>query len=229
MENDNENNFFERSYFKTSFNKEDVTNLPLFKKWKLIKEKENKKIVRCPHCWGYEIFVIPTNYRCSMCDKLYCQKCLKPCVENEVLHDHERGCWSKFKGLIDIMKDWGYRGAYINKIQNKDLIKACLVFIFGNHILYTIKYYKFFQSNKIIENDCVHSFFKYINLFVNIIYCVVYNIMFFEFFFLIFLPAFFINCYYRFIAYNWLIVLEFEVDESPITELTVRGRGYDMY
>ena len=96
-------------------------------------------------------------------------------------------------------------------------------------ILYTIKYYKFFQSNKIIENDCVHSFFKYINLFVNIIYCVVYNIMFFEFFFLIFLPAFFINCYYRFIAYNWLIVLEFEVDESPITELTVRGRGYDMY
>ena len=26
MENDNENNFFERSYFKTSFNKEDVTN-----------------------------------------------------------------------------------------------------------------------------------------------------------------------------------------------------------
>ena len=67
------------------------------------------------------------------------------------------------------------------------------------------------------------------NLLTNILYCFVFNIIFIEVFFFLFAPAFFINCYYRFIAFNWLVVLEFEVDESPITELTVRGKGYDMY
>ena len=69
----------------------------------------------------------------------------------------------------------------------------------------------------------------YLNLLVNIIYCFVFYIPFFEFFFTLFFPAFFSKCYYKFIAFNWVIVLEFEVDESPITELTVRGKGYDMY
>ena len=68
----------------------------------------------------------------------------------------------------------------------------------------------------------------YMNLLTNIIYCIVFNILFFEFFFLLFIPAI-IPCYFKFITYNWLVVLEFEVDQSPITELTVRGRGYSMY
>ena len=227
MENET-TSFFTKNYFRTSFNKEDVSNLPMFKKWLSLQEKEGKTVVRCPHCWGYEIFIIPSNHRCIMCRKLYCQKCLKPCVENEVIHDHERTCWSKFRGLIRIMMDWGNRGEN-HDIPKSLLTKASLVFIFGNHVLYTIKYFKFFQKNKIIDNDCAHKFFMYLNLLVNIIYCFVFYIPFFEFFFTLFFPAFFSKCYYKFIAFNWVIVLEFEVDESPITELTVRGRGYSLY
>ena len=127
------------------------------------------------------------------------------------------------------MRTWGNTADRGGDIPREELIKACLIFIFGNHVLYTIKYYNFFKKNKIIENDCVHGFFKYLNLLSNILYCIVFNMTFFEFFFLLFSPAFFIKCYYRFIVFNWLVVLEFEVDESPITELTVRGKGYDMY
>ena len=203
--------------------------MPIFKKWLYIQEQEGKKVVRCPHCWGYELYLVPTNHRCIMCGKIYCQKYLQPCVENEVMHDHERGCWSKFKGLITIMTDWGNNADNGHNIEKSFLIKACLTFIFGNHILYSYKYFKFFKKNQIIDNICVHKFFMYINLFVNIIYCIIFNIAFFEFFFLLFLPAFFIKCYFRFIAFNWLIVLELDVDESPITELTVRGRGYELY
>ena len=89
--------------------------------------------------------------------------------------------------------------------------------------------FQFFKKNKIIEDDCTHGLFMYANLIANIFYCIVYSIAFFEFFFLLFFPSIFIKCYFKFIVYNWIIVLEFEVDESPITELTVRGRGYDLY
>ena len=67
------------------------------------------------------------------------------------------------------------------------------------------------------------------NFLSNIFYCIAFSIAFFEFFFFLFFPAIFIPCYFRFITYNWLVVLEFGVDESPITELTVRGKGYSMY
>ena len=222
-------NIYTKNYFKTSYNKEDVSKLPLFKQWLSFQEKEGKKVVRCPICWGYEVFVRPSNYECTMCNNEYCQKCLKPCVEGEVIHDHERGCCSKFKGLIDIMVDWGDRAAKNENVPACELVEACLTFVFGNHILYTIKYFKYFNQNKIIDNECTHGFFKYMNLFANSFYCLIYYIAFFEFFFFLFFPAIFIRCYFRFIAYNWLIVLEFDVDESPVTELTVRGRGYSMY
>ncbi len=125
------------------------------------------------------------------------------------------------------MIDWG-------KGEEEDIkvwayIYTSLIFVFGNHLLYTIKYYKFFKKNQVIDNDCVHSFFTIMNLLANILYCVTFNMIFFEFFFLLFFPAIFIKCYFKFIILNWLVVLEFEVDESPITELTVRGRGYGMY
>ena len=220
---------YTKDYFKTSFDKEDISKLPEFKQWLSLQEKEGKKVVRCPHCWGYEIFVEPTNHECIMCQKLYCQKCLKPCVEDEVRHDHERSCCSKFKGLIRTMKDWGEDAGQYPDIDNCLLTKAALVFVFGNHVLYSIKYFQFFKKNKIIEDDCTHGLFMYANLIANIFYCIVYSIAFFEFFFLLFFPAIFIKCYFKFIVYNWIIVLEFEVDESPITELTVRGRGYDLY
>ena len=222
---------YSNDYFKTSYNKEDLTKLPEFKKWLSDQEKAGNKVVRCPHCWGYEKFVIPSNHKCTMCGKIYCQKCLKKCVENEVHHNHERSCCSKLCGLIDVMKDWSQPDEFNNDMTCCELTKAALVFIFGNHVLYSYKYYKFFEENKIIESDCVHGFFRFMNFLSNIYYCITFSIAFFEFFFFLFFPAFFIPCYFRLITYNWLVVLdpEFTVDQSPVTELTVRGRGYDMY
>ena len=218
-----------QDYFPTSFKRQDVTTLPSYKKWIEAKNEQGKKVVKCPWCWGYEVFIEPTNHICPMCDNIYCQKCLQKCVEDEVIHDHERTCCSKFCGLIDIMVSWGQDDEMANDTKISEYILASLVFVFGNHVLYTIKYFKFFNENKVIDNDCVHSFFKYMNLFTNILYCIVFNMIYFEFFFLLFFPAIFIKCYFKFITYNWLVVLEFGVDESPITELTVRGRGYGMY
>ena len=223
MENDEA--LLNQEFYKSSFKKQDVKSLPSFKLWEEAKIKEGKKVVRCPCCYGYEIFIEPTNHICSMCQKTYCQGCLKPCVEDEVLHDHEKGCCSKLCELIEIMVDWGKRSS----ATPKEYIITSLVFIFGNHVLYSIKYYQFFKKNKIIENDCVHSFFTYMNLIANIFYCIVFSILYFEFFFILFFPGIFIKCYLKFIVVNWEIVLEFGVDESPITELTVRGRGYPGY
>ena len=160
-----------------------------------------------------------------MCHEEYCQKCLKPCVENEVRHDHSRSCCSKFIGLIKLMGSFEKD----DSATPLEYLKASLVFIFGNHFMYTLKYYNFFRKSKIVDNECVASFFTYMNLFTNILYCIVFNIAFIEFFFSLFFPAILIPFYFKFITLNWLIVLDFEVDESPITELTVRGRGYGMY
>ena len=60
MENE-ELDIYTKNYFKTSYNKEDISKLPLFKKWLSFQEKEGKKVVRCPICWGYEVFVHPSN------------------------------------------------------------------------------------------------------------------------------------------------------------------------
>ena len=99
---ENEEQTLSIEFFKTSYNKEDITNLPAFKKWKEEREKEGKKIVRCPICWGYEVFEEPTNHNCQCCGRVYCQHCLKPCVEDEVEHDYERSCCNKFKSLVEI-------------------------------------------------------------------------------------------------------------------------------
>ena len=160
-----------------------------------------------------------------MCNKSYCQQCLQKCVEDVVELDHRRGCWAKFCGLVAIMIDWTKR----SDATTKDYFKTTLIFIFGNHILYSYKYYDFFKKNHIVDNNCVHLFFTYVNVLVNICYCIISTIPFFEFFFLLFFPAIFSSCYYKFIVVNWLIVLDFGVDESPITELTVRGKGYGGY
>ena len=65
---ENEEELLSKEYFKTSYNKEDLTKLPAFKKWKAERESEGEKVVRCPLCWGYEIFVEPTNQyvKCAM-------------------------------------------------------------------------------------------------------------------------------------------------------------------
>ena len=47
---ENEEQLISKNYFKTSFNKEDVTKLPAFKQWKKDRENEGEKIVRCYIC-----------------------------------------------------------------------------------------------------------------------------------------------------------------------------------
>ena len=218
--------FLDKDYFAASFKGQDLMNLPTFKKWKQYKDKNNQRVVKCPCCSGYEVFVEPTNHICSMCRNTYCQFCLHPCVRDEIQHDHESSCWQKFKGLVDIMIDWGKRNEWE---EPSVYVKTSLIFIFGTHILYTIKYYQFFKGYKISENECVHWFFTILNLFVNIIYCVLYTNFYFAVFFTIFLPSIIFKCYFKFLMDNWLIVLECGVDELPITELTVSGRGYGGY
>ena len=215
-------------YYKTSYEKEDVSNLPQFKKWKKERENEGQKIVKCPNCWGYEIFVEPTNHICTMCEKEYCQYCLQKCVEDEVQHDHERGCCSKFCSLVNLMINEGKYGG--SKPDCAKLLRISLIFLFGNPMMFTYRYFKFFQKNKIRDNKCVHFLFTYLNLFANILTaCSIMYITWLEFFMFLFFPSF-IPCYFHFIINNWdYLIYELEIDETPLLELTVSGKGYMLY
>ena len=225
---ENEDELLNKNYFKTSYNKEDVTKLESFKKWKAEREADGEKVVRCPICWGYEIFVEPTNHDCIMCKGKYCQYCLHPCVEDEVEHDHESGCCDKFCSLVNLMINEGKSDG--RKPPCSKLLKVSLIFIFGNPFMFTYRYYKFFCYNKIIDNDCVHGLFKYANLFVNILTaCLTLYLAWLALFLTIFIPSVF-PCYFYFIYYNWdFLIDELGIDETPLIELTLRGRGYDLY
>ncbi len=142
MENDEI--LLKKDYFETSFKKQDVTSLPDYKKWYSYKKKEKKEIVRCPICWSYETFIEPTNHICQCCSKEYCQKCLKIIVEGEVKHDHERGCCSKFKGLIDDIIEFGGEEDWK---EPQFYILTAIIFLFGTPTLFSYKYFKFFQKN----------------------------------------------------------------------------------
>ena len=224
---ENEEQTLSKEYFKTSYNKEDITNHPEFKKWKEEREKEGQKVVRCPICWGYEVFVEPTNHDCRCCGGVYCQYCLHPCVEDEVEHEHDRSCCNKFKSVIEVSMPPRNE---LDEYECSLLLKIALIYLFGNPIMFTAGYYKFFKENKIIDNDCVHSFFKFCNLFVNIFTaCSIFYLTWVEFFLLLFLPSV-VPCYFFFIFNNWKFLIEnLEIDETPLLELTVRGRGYDLY
>ena len=45
----------ETNCYKTSFNKQDVSKMKSFIDWKKMKQREGKKIVKCPICWSYEV------------------------------------------------------------------------------------------------------------------------------------------------------------------------------
>ena len=223
---ENISSLLQKDIFPASFKREDLTKLPSFQEWSSLKKKEKKKIIRCPICWGYEIFVEPTNHKCEICSKEYCQKCLKIIVAGEVQHDHERGCCSKFRGLIEDIIEYG--GGEDWKEPQLYLLTS-LLFIFGTPIMFTVKYYKYFKSNNIIDNNCVHGFFTFLNLIANIIYSILFYFFYLEIFFTIFIPSIFCPQYFKIIMNNWMEVYEFGVDEIPITELTVNGRGFRFY
>lgn len=212
--------------FPAGFKHQDIESLQTFKKWKKAKEDSGHKVVKCPCCGGYELYVVPRNHICSICNKEYCQYCLHKIVEDEVEHDHERSCWNKFMGLVDVMIDWGGRDSWM---EPEEYVKTTLIFIFGNHVLYSYKYFKYFYEHHVTPGSCAHWTFTILNLFSNIIYCFLYNFFFFEVFFTIFLPSIIFKCYFKTLMDNWIIVIEEDIDELPITELTVSGRGYGLY
>ena len=221
---ENEEEILVKEYFKTSFKKEDITKLPAFKQWKSERESEGKKVVRCPNCYGYEIFYQPNIRSCAMCNGRYCQHCLKPCVVGEY-HNHRMNCCQKLCNLLRDMIDFGCR---INcDMECSKILRNSLIFVFGNPFMYTYKYYKFYNTNKIIDNDCVHGFYQIMNLFVNILtICSTLYITYLEFFLLLFIPSI-VPCYLFFIVENWDIAIDdMDVGETPILECTVRGRGY---
>ena len=223
MENDEE--LLVKDYFKTSFKKQDISNLPAFKKWKSERESEGKKVVRCPNCFGYEIFKGPHIYSCQMCNQDYCQECLKKCIEGENDHHHELGCCGFFCELLKAMIDFG---CYIDHDKEcSQIFKISLIFVFGNPFMYTFKYFKFYDTNKIIDNNWVHCFYKYMNLFVNLLtVCSILYITYLEFFLFLFFPSI-VPCYLFFIVDNWeLAVEDMDVGETPLLECTVRGKGY---
>jgi hypothetical protein len=212
--------------FPAEFKSQDLTKLSSFQKWYALKKKENKKIVQCPCCSGYEIYVEPTNHKCKNCSKEYCQKCFKVIVPDEVRHDHERGCCSKFRGLIEDMIDYG---GGLEWKEPQLYICTALLFIFGTPFMLTVKYYQFYGDNLIIDSYCTNEFFRICNLFTNIIYCILFNFMYMTIFLIAFIPGIFWPLYFKIIMHNWMEVYEFGIDEIPITELTVRGRGFKYY
>ena len=50
MENDEV--ILTQNYFKSSYKREDITQLPSYKEWIKAKNQQNKKVVKCPWCLG---------------------------------------------------------------------------------------------------------------------------------------------------------------------------------
>ena len=194
---ENEEDELKLDNYKSNFKKQNVTKLPSFKKWKENKKKEGKKIIKCPICWGYEVFVEPTNHICLNCGQEYCQKCLKICVEDEIRHNHEKKYCTKFCTLFEYLfseccYDFSNTCCNCNICSNpKRNLKITLLFIFGAPAMFTIKYYQFFKEHKIRDNCCVHWFFTFMNLFANIFYCIIFNILSIELFSVILSPSIF--------------------------------------
>ena len=211
--------------FPASFHRQDVRQLPSFQRWEEVKKKEGKKIVKCPICFGYETFEEPTNHICKNCGEEYCQQCLKKIVEDEVQHDHY-GCCKKFCNLMRVIYSFGKNTQWR---EPKLYVYTTLLFLFGTPLMFSIKYFKFFLKNKATEGAWAHWLFTFMNLIANICYSIIYHMIFFEISFIIFLPGIFCWPYFKTIMNNWMVVYEYDVDECPITELTVCGRGYAYY
>ena len=98
----------DKNCFKTSFNKQDVSNMKSFIEWKKMRQRDGNKIVRCPICWSYEINENIYIKKCENCHKNYCQRCNKIVYGD---HDHvfeEGTCckefWCGLKWYLMIIK-----------------------------------------------------------------------------------------------------------------------------
>lgn len=226
MEIDYEENL-NNDFFPSKYKKQDLTKVTEFNKWYERKMQEGKKIVKCPICGGYELFVLPSNHKCKNCGEEYCQQCLKKCVKGEIRHNHEKSCCAKFCSLVKLIfeeglsEDWNEPSEYI---------LTTLLFLFGTPVLFTIKYFNFFTKNYVIDNCCVHWFFAILNLTSNIFYSIAFTICYSEICFIILSPTIIYYKFFKIIIDSWMYAAyEYDVGQCPITELTVSGRGYDMY
>ena len=211
-------------FFPTKFKKQDLTKIPSFNKWYEMKEKQNKKVVRCPICWSYELYISNEKHKCAQCGGMYCQYCLKKYVENERRHDHETTCCEKFYDLVKLIFDYGGADDWEEPYE---YVRTGLLFLFGTPTLFTIKYFNFFRKNYVIDNCCVHWFFAILNLMANIFYSIVYSIWYMEVSFIILSPSIVYYKFFKIIVDNWVFVAyRYDVGNCPITELTVSGTGY---
>ena len=211
-------------FFPSKYKKQDLTKISAFNKWYETKQKEGKKVVRCPICWSYELYISSQEHICANCGEKYCQYCLKKYIEDERPHDHETSCCEKFCDLVKLIFDYG--GSDYWK-EPSEYIYTSLLFLFGTPTLFAIKYFNFFRKNYVIDNCCTHWFFAILNLFANICYSIIYSIWYMEVCFIILSPTIVYYKFFKIIMDNWMYVAYvYDVGECPITELTVSGIGY---
>ena len=222
-----EEDFLNQDFFRPKYKNQDLTKNADFKAWANQKKKDGEKIVKCPICGGYEVLVEKTNHTCLCCNGEYCQGCLKKIIEDEVEHDHERGCCNKFCSLLELIFDYG---GSTDWHEPSLYIYMTLLFLFGTPTLFTIKYFNFFKKNYVTDTGCVHWIFTVLNLIANICYSIVYTILYTQISFIIFSPTIIYYKFIKIIVENWVYVVKhYDVGECPITELTVKGRGYGLY
>ena len=213
-----------KNCFPTSFNKQDVSHLKEFIEWKNMQKRDGEKIVRCPICWSYEINKNIYNKQCDNCQNYYCQRCTKI-----VYDDHEhffeigkccKGFWCEFiySGL-EMVFDY-----YKKDLSWRDYLFYDFIFLFGNPVMFSLKYFHFFKKNKVCESLNVHWFFTYLNLFTNIIYCFLYTFLSIALSLVIFFPAFIYYPYAKFVGGNWYYAYDFEADICPFICFTVEQR-----
>ena len=229
-ENEEKNNLIQINVFKTSFKRQDVTNMPSFQKWNEEGKKRGLIIVRCPSCWSYEISEKSYEHKCQVCGEYYCQKCLM-IVEKDRNHESyciKNGCTICCKNCCNAFCELvvAIFGEFSGKWRLKwyEYFLMILLFLFGTPIMFTIKYFKFFLDNPITDNYCVHKFFTFLNLMSNILYCIIYNLFYFGISFIIFFPSFIYFPTIKLIANSWSFIYDSDVNDVPITELTVRER-----
>jgi len=203
MENEapEDNNMQNLELFKSSFKKQDVTKLSNYQKWNEMRKKKGIKVVRCPICWSYEKNIKDYRHKCPVCNEEYCQKCLK-ILENGRNHDHPldcckdgciiccenccEGCWRDICTLMGYIFDectnsWGH--------ECHEYLLYIIIFLFGLPLMFTIKYFRFFKNNRVIDSCCPHWFFTALNLMTNIIYCILFSLFYFEISFILFAPT----------------------------------------
>jgi len=217
----------ETNCYKTSFNKQDVSKMKSFIDWKKMKQREGKKIVKCPICWSYEVNENIYIKECENCQNEYCQRCKKIVYGD---HDHFfeigsccRDFWCGFicSGLKMVFDD------YKKDLSWKDYLFYDFIFIFGNPLMFSLKYFSFFRENKVCNSLCVHRFFAFLNLITNIIYSCLYEFLSIAISLVIFFPAFIYYPYAKFIGGNWYYVYDFDAETCPFICFTVESRRID--